>query len=245
MKAERFFYVPDAEYVAELPQEEAVHATRVLRLHEGDGIVLMDGTGTFYKAEVTMATGKRCADAITEKLPQQRQWRGRIHIAMAPTKMMDRVEWMAEKATEVGLDELSFLECRFSERRQIRTDRVEKIVVAAMKQSRKAWKPTVNEMCHFKDFIDNNSSGRKFICHCYGEVERKDLFSLLNEGERDEETTILIGPEGDFTLDEVRYAQQHGYESVSLGSSRLRTETAALSAVMMARLANRLYNDRA
>lgn len=239
MKEERYFYVPQAEMHTELPQEEAVHATRVLRLHEGDMIYLMDGEGVFYKAEVTMASNKRCSYDIVERMPQERPWKGRLHLAMAPTKMMDRVEWMAEKATEVGLDELSFLECQFSERRQIRTDRVEKIVVAATKQSRKAWKPVVNDLISFRTFIEQPRPGRKFICHCYSEVERKDLFSLVQEMPVGEEVTVLVGPEGDFSIDEVRLALDNGYESVSLGNQRLRTETACLTAVVMAQLGMR------
>lgn len=242
MKEERYFYVPDAENCNELPQEEAVHATRVLRLQEGDGIFLMDGKGCFHRAEVTMASAKRCNYDIKETMPQSRPWRGRLHLAMAPTKMMDRVEWMAEKATEIGIDEFSFLECKFSERRQIRTDRIEKIVVAAMKQSRKAWKPTVNELTPFRKFIEQPREGLKFICHCYDEVERKDLFDILQplrDGSGNEEITILIGPEGDFSIDEVRMALDNGYQSVSLGKQRLRTETACLSAVMTAQLSMR------
>ena len=144
--------------------------------------------------------------------------------------------WMAEKATEIGFDELSFLNCQFSERRQLRQDRVEKIVVSAMKQSRKAWKPTVNEMLAFKDFIGQERSGRKFIAHCYEEIEKKDFFDELDGLKVDEEVTVLIGPEGDFSIDEVRLAMANGYESISLGQSRLRTETAALAAVMMMQL---------
>lgn len=231
MKEERYFFVPNAEKEQELPQEEAVHAARVLRLKEGDSIFLMDGCGIFYKAEVTMVTGKRCAYTIMESLPQERPWRGRLHIAMAPTKMMDRVEWMAEKATEIGIDELSFLECQFSERRHMRADRIDKIVVAATKQSRKAWKPAVHELQTFKSFIDTPREGQKFICHCYNEVERESLAAILRNSNPDEDVTVLIGPEGDFSIDEVRYALNHGYRSVTLGSQRLRTETAALVAV--------------
>lgn len=237
MKEERYFYVPNARNASELPQEEAQHAIKVLRMHEGDNIYLMDGEGTFYLAEVTMATGKKCSYQILEELPQERSWRGRIHIAMAPTKMMDRVEWMAEKATEIGVDEFSFLECKFSERRQMRADRVEKIVVSATKQSRKAWKPVVNELTSFKRFIEEPREGGKYICHCYDEVERTDLFELLREDNTmPHDVTILIGPEGDFSIDEVRMAMEHGYKSVSLGTERLRTETAALSAAMQAHL---------
>lgn len=234
MKEERYFYVPDAATAAELPQEEAMHALRVLRLTEGDEISLVDGAGTLYKAVITSAQGKRCHYDITERLPQQRPWKGRLHIAMAPTKMMERTEWMAEKVTEIGVDELSFPECRFSERRKMRTERVEKVVVAAMKQSHKAWMPQVNEMRPFKQFVDSDREGLKCICHCYNEIERRELTALLKEaasGDADKEVTIMIGPEGDFSIEEVRYAMSKGYVSTSLGPSRLRTETAAIVAV--------------
>lgn len=237
MKEERFFYVPNAVEASELPQDEAVHAIRVLRLKEGDTIYLMDGEGTFYEAVVTMTTGKRCSYKIRQTMPQKRSWRGHLHIAMAPTKMMERTEWMAEKATEIGVDEFSFLECQFSERRQMRSDRIEKIVVSATKQSRKAWKPQVNEMQSFRSFIEQPREGQKFICHCYNEIPRKDLFEVLGG----ESATVLIGPEGDFSIEEVKMAMEHGYQSVSLGTQRLRTETAALSSVMIMQLTHRLF----
>lgn len=247
MKEERYFYVPDAATASELPQEEATHALRVLRLTEGDEISLVDGEGTLYKAVITATTGKHCHYDIAESMPQQRPWRGKLHIAMAPTKMMERTEWMAEKVTEIGVDELSFPECRFSERRKMRKERVEKVVVAAMKQSHKAWMPQVNDMCAFKQFIDNEQGGRKYICHCYNEIERRELVTLLKEtaavadskasaGNNDgEDITILIGPEGDFSVEEVRYAVSKGWQSTSLGQSRLRTETAAIVAATVAR----------
>jgi len=247
MKEERYFYVPDAAAASELPQEEAMHALRVLRLTEGDEISLVDGEGTLYRAVITSATGKHCHYDIAESLPQQRPWKGKLHIAMAPTKMMERTEWMAEKVTEIGVDELSFPECRFSERRKMRKERVEKVVVAAMKQSHKAWMPQVNDMCAFKQFIDNERGGRKYICHCYNEIERRELTSLLRESAEsnaatgdtsDEDVTILIGPEGDFSVEEVRYAISKGYKSTSLGPSRLRTETAAIVAATVARFTN-------
>ena len=165
MKEVRYFYVPEAGEHDELPQEESQHAIRVLRLVEGDEIFLMDGKGMFFKAEVTLAQGKHCRYRIIESLPQQKGWKGHLHIAMAPTKMMERVEWMAEKATEIGVDEFSFPLCKFSERKQMRKDRVEKIVVSAVKQSRKPWMPVVNEMTPFMDIIKQHPKG--FICHCY------------------------------------------------------------------------------
>lgn len=246
MKEVRYFYVPDAANQVELPAEEATHALRVLRLKGGDEIFLMDGEGSFYRAEVTAASSKRCLYEIKENMPQKRAWKGHIHLAIAPTKMMERIEWMAEKATEIGFDELSFLNCQFSERKVVKTPRIDKIVNSAVKQSHKAWKPVVNELESFKEFIQTPRPGRKFICHCYEEVEKKDFFTEINlctdasqESDADD-ITVLVGPEGDFSIDEVRLALENGYESVSLGTSRLRTETAGLVAVHMAHIARRI-----
>ena len=260
MKEVRYFYVPEAATLVELPAEEATHALRVLRLKGGDEIFLMDGEGSFYRAEVTAASSKRCLYEIKETMPQERAWKGHIHLAIAPTKMMERIEWMAEKATEIGFDELSFLNCQFSERKVVKTPRIDKIVISAVKQSHKAWKPVVNELESFKDFIQIPRPGRKFICHCYEEIEKKDFFqeisSLSNgadaksasssasadtkDASSSADITVLVGPEGDFSIDEVRLALENGYESVSLGTSRLRTETAGLVAVHMAHIARRL-----
>lgn len=240
MKETRFFYVPNAAEETEMPQEEALHALRVLRIKSGDEVNLMDGVGNFYRAEVTLASTKRCLYEIKETLPQNPAWYGHIHLAIAPTKMMDRIEWMAEKATEIGFDELSFLNTKFSERKLLRTVRLDKIVVSAVKQSHKAWKPIVNQMIPFKEFVSQPRQGRKFICHCYEEIEKKDLFSELQQPFGDNaDVTVLIGPEGDFSIDEVKLAMEQGYESVSLGTSRLRTETAGLVSVMMSNLARR------
>lgn len=244
MREVRYFYVPDAANQVELPAEEATHALRVLRLKGGDEIFLMDGEGSFFRAEVTAASSKRCLYEIKEEMPQQRAWKGHIHLAIAPTKMMERIEWMAEKATEIGFDELSFLNCQFSERKVVKTPRIDKIVISAVKQSHKAWKPVVNELVSFKEFIQTPRPGRKFICHCYEEVEKKDFFTeisgIQNADAPDADITVLVGPEGDFSIDEVRLALENGYESVSLGTSRLRTETAGLVAVHMAHIARRL-----
>ena len=247
MKEVRYFYVPDAANQVELPAEEATHALRVLRLKGGDEIFLMDGEGSFFRAEVTAASSKRCLYEIKEEMPQQRAWKGHIHLAIAPTKMMERIEWMAEKATEIGFDELSFLNCQFSERKVVKTPRIDKIVISAVKQSHKAWKPVVNELVSFKEFIQTPRPGRKFICHCYEEVEKKDFFTEISSIQNadapvasDADITVLVGPERDFSIDEVRLALENGYESVSLGTSRLRTETAGLVAVHMAHIARRL-----
>ena len=237
MKEERYFYVPDAATRQMLPDEEAVHAVRVLRLTVGDEIMLMDGCGTFYEAEVTETTAKRCSYSIKSTLPQQRQWPGRVHLAVAPTKMMERTEWLLEKATEVGIDELSLLNCQFSERRAVKLPRLEKIAVAAMKQSRKAWLPQLNDMQDFRHFIQWHATGRRYIAHCYNEIPRENLFDCLRQGQPDEDALVMIGPEGDFSFDEVQTAIAAGFVSVDLGKSRLRTETAGLAAVMMMQLA--------
>lgn len=236
MKETRYFFAPDAAVSNELPDEEAVHATRVLRLQPGDEIMLMDGKGVFYRAEVTIATKSRCVYKIVEAMPQQPQWNGHLHLAIAPTKMMDRIEWMAEKATEVGFDEISLLNCKFSERRAVKTSRLEKIIVSAAKQSRKGWKPVVNEIEPFNSFVAKDFSGMKYIAHCYDEVERVNLYDELCELPDDSDILVLIGPEGDFSIDEVQKAVSLGFKSVDLGKSRLRTETAGLSAVMMMQL---------
>lgn len=239
MKEIRFFYVPDATSRDEMPEEEAMHALRVLRLKSGDTMMITDGCGNFYEAEITLAATRRCLYKILRTMPQTKPWRGNIRLVVSPTKMMERMEWMVEKATEIGFDRVSFLNCDNSERRVVKTKRLEKIVVAAMKQSRKAEKPIIDEIESFDMFISRPCNGAKYIAHCYEEVERTDFFNDVMSIDKDEEVTVLIGPEGDFSMEEVNKAIQAGFKSVTLGNCRLRTETAALSAVMMANLAKR------
>jgi 16S rRNA (uracil1498-N3)-methyltransferase len=203
----------------------------------GDEMVLMDGQGNYYRAEVTLAHTKHCLYEIKEQMPQQRQWQGHLHLAIAPTKMMERIEWMTEKAVEIGVDEISFLNCQFSERRLVKIPRLEKIMVSAVKQSHKAWATQLNEIVNFDTFIKQPREGHQYIAHCYEEVPRTYLFDELQKIAVSDDTTVLIGPEGDFSIDEVRQAVAEGYISVHLGKSRLRTETAGLSAVMMMQLA--------
>ena len=215
MKEARYFFVPDAAQQTELPADEAMHALRVLRLKSGDEMFLMDGEGNYYRAQVTIAATHRCFYEILETMPQERQWQGRVHLAIAPTKMMDRIEWMVEKATEIGVDD----------------------IVAAVKQSHKAYKPQLHEIESFKAFIHEPREGRKFIAHCYEEVPRSYLFEELKKDGGTEDATVMIGPEGDFSIEEVKMAVEAGWQSVHLGKSRLRTETAGLSAIMMMQLA--------
>ena len=237
MKEVRFFYAPEATTSQELPNDEAMHALRVLRLKAGDEMMLMDGNGNYYRAEVTLAHTKHCFYDIKETVPQNRPWLGHVHLAIAPTKLMDRMEWMIEKAVEIGVDEISFINCQFSERRIVKIPRADKIAVSAMKQSHKAWKTQLNDIVSFKDFVSQPREGLKFIAHCYEEIPRTYLYDELRQATASEQpTTVLIGPEGDFSIGEVKEAMAHGYQSVHLGKSRLRTETAGLSAVMMMQL---------
>jgi RNA methyltransferase, RsmE family len=221
-----FFYTPDIRNNLELPEEEAKHCLKVLRLSQGDEIMLTDGAGYFYKAEISAADHKRCIVSIMDIIHQEPLWNGHLHVAMAPTKNMDRNEWFAEKATEIGFDTLSFLNCRYSERKIIKTDRISKIMIAAMKQSLKARLPQLNEMVSFNDFINQHQGEQKFIAHC-NKGDKVLLKDVLQPGK---DTLILIGPEGDFSDREVEIAIEKGYRPVSLGESRLRTETAALAA---------------
>ena len=211
MKETRYFYVPDAVHQQELPTDEAMHAMRVLRLKGGDELFLMDGEGCFYRAQVTIAATRNCYYEIL-------------------------IEWMLEKATEVGVNEVSFLNCAFSERKLLKLPRLEKIVISAVKQSRKAWKPQLHEMMPFKKFISAYTEGPRYIAHCYDEIPRTNLFDQLRQ-QKSDDAMVLVGPEGDFSIEEVRQAVDAGFISVDLGRSRLRTETAGLAAVMMMQLA--------
>ncbi len=220
------FYTPDIDICPELPEEESAHAVRVLRLQPGDEVMLTDGKGNFYRAEISAATNKRCLVSLVETIPQAPLWNGHLHIALAPTKNMDRTEWFAEKATEIGFDELTFLNCRFSERKVIKTERIAKILVSAIKQSLKARLPRLNEMADFRKFVTRPFSGQKFIAHCYP-GDKPLLKEVIHA---DEDALVLIGPEGDFSEEEVQLAIANGFIPISLGKSRLRTETAALVA---------------
>ena len=219
---------------------------RVLRLGVGAELVLVDGRGTLHDAVITEAANHHCRFAIKQSRPQTPEWNGAVHLAMAPTKNMDRVEWLVEKATEIGIDHLTLLDTQFAERRVVKTERLERVAIAAMKQSHKAWKPRIDEMQPFDTFIRRpDLPTQRFIAHCYDAAdiaadtttaEKPFLADIIN---RNSPALVLIGPEGDFSVDEVRAAEAAGFQSVSLGTSRLRTETAALVAVHLMRLANR------
>lgn len=240
MKEQRFFY--DEALKGELPEEEARHAVRVLRLREGDVIWLMDGRGSFCEAVITTASNHHCLYYIVKELPQQRQWDGHLHLVIAPTKMMDRMEWMVEKAVEIGVDEVSFVRCENSERTELKTERLRRIALSAVKQSRKAWMPQINEMKDFSKVVSEIGEGDAvFICHCH-EGKKEHLNALLQRNREllkdNEEQSIyvFVGPEGDFSEKEVKEVMSRGAVAASLGESRLRTETAGLVAVHLMHL---------
>ena len=242
MKEVHIFFAPEIEQTNELPQDEAQHAVRVLRMKEGDKLVATDGQGHFYDCTITLASNKHCRVNINTKETAPLLWRGNIHLAVAPTKNMDRTEWLAEKATEIGMNQLSFVLCDNSERKVIKTERVEKIVVSATKQSHKATKPEVVEMMPFKKFITQDFKGQKFIAHCYDNIpnttnEKPFLGDVLHETD---DALVMIGPEGDFSPEEVRLAVENGFEEITLGTQRFRTETAAVMAVAMVAIKNSL-----
>lgn len=241
MKETRYFYSPDALNNPCLPDEESAHALRVLRLGVGDEINVIDGKGNLLECTIDDVKGKKCHFEIKNQQKLAPEWPRKINIAVAPTKNMDRMEWFVEKATEIGVDKISLLNCQFSERKVVKTERLDKIVVSAMKQSHKFYKPVVDEMENFKNFIEKPFAGARFVAHCY---EDGDL--LLPNGAKpflmdeivakDDDMQVLIGPEGDFSVNEVKMAIQKGFVPISLGTSRLRTETAALVAVHLMRL---------
>ena len=223
------FYTPEINAdVYVLNEEESKHGIKVLRLKNGDQIQLIDGKGGWYKAEIKDAHPRRTVVRVLEKKEEYGKKNYRLHIAMAPTKNTVRTEWFLEKATEIGIDEITFLICQNSERAIIKVDRLNKIVTSAVKQSLKAYHPLLNEAVSYKTFIEYHESfkGQKYIAHCRD--YEKEL--LCKTGKAGEEVLILIGPEGDFTAEEIKTAAAAGFEQISLGSSRLRTETAALVA---------------
>ena len=238
MKEVHLFYAPEALTANLLPDEEAIHAVRVLRMHEGDDLNLTDDKGHFFEARITQCTPKMCRFDILEQHDWQPHWDGSIEVAVAPTKNMDRMEWFAEKAVEIGCDRIVFLSCQNSERQVLKKERIEKIVVSAMKQSHKAVLPQVEPLTRFADYVARPFDGLRCIAHCYADADvgaaKQELARIAQKGRP---TQVLIGPEGDFSIAEVKTALQHGFVPISLGQSRLRTETAALVAVHTLNLA--------
>ena len=226
------FYSPDITIpIYNLTEEESKHCIRVLRLKINDTIYLIDGIGGYFKAIIMDDHPKKCIVKILEIEKKFKKSNFYLHIAIAPTKNMDRMEWFTEKATEIGINEISLIDCDYSERTIVKTERLKKVAIAAIKQSLKAYLPIINETVNFKKFIVSmtNFTGQKFIAHC-NTSEGKEITHLKNQYHPLENAIILIGPEGDFSIEEIQLAIDNGFKEISLGESRLRTETAAIYA---------------
>ena len=230
-----FVYLPNIAPVVQLSQEESGHAVRVLRLAFGDKVIVSDGKGTLHEASIIDPHPKRCILQIEKELPWQKGWDFRLHLAFAPTKNMDRIEWAMEKATELGIDEFTPLLCRHSERKELKMPRLEKLLISSIKQSQKALIPTLNPMTPFDTFVSSVSTPL-YIAHCH-EGEKTHLAKALIPHQP---VTLLVGPEGDFHVDEVKTALNLGAKPISLGTERLRTETAMLYACTIAHTLNQL-----
>lgn len=210
--------------LAILTSEESWHCAKVLRKKAGDNIQLIDGKGNYYDAVLELVTDKKCTANIISGPVLQTKRNYYLHLAIAPTKQIDRIEWMIEKAVEIGIDEISFINCKNSERTVIKAERIHKIVESAVKQSLQAYLPKVNELISFKEIINASKEDQRLIAHCY-DSEKENLKQIKF---KDKSTLILIGPEGDFSKEEVDIALSNKFKAVSFGENRLRTETAGL-----------------
>lgn len=224
----QLFYNPDIDEQTQqlvFSREESKHIVKVLRKSVGDILQITNGKGWLFNAQIIMADIKNCVATITSKTFQEKKGY-ELHLAVAPTKMNDRYEWFLEKATEIGVDTITPLICDHSERKVIKTDRFEKILQSAMKQSLHYYIPVLKEPVQFNDYISQDFTGQKFIAHC----EESDRKSLKHELNSNQKITILIGPEGDFSVKEIQTAIKNQFIPVTLGTTRLRTETAAVVA---------------
>jgi 16S rRNA (uracil1498-N3)-methyltransferase len=227
--------------VVTLDETESKHAKQVLRLKEGDAITVVDGANNLYTCTIA-SFGKHNATALITQTQHNFDQRAcYIHMALAPTKNIDRYEWFLEKAVEIGVDEITPLISARSERKIVKTDRIQKILISAMKQSVKASLPKLNEPAMFKDFVKQNHANL-LIAHCNDDIAKQPLFVLA---EPNAHHTVLIGPEGDFTAEEVAMAKESGGRTISLGNERLRTETAGVVAVHTINLMSTIKNHNA
>lgn len=232
------FYTPGIQPQHEafiLSEEESKHAVRVLRLAAGQQLRLVDGNGGYYSAVITDAHPKRTVLEILAVSTAYGKRPYHLHIAIAPTKNIDRVEWFVEKATEMGVDEITPIICDHSERKDVKSERLYKVAIAAMKQSQGAYLPKIHPATRFADFLGGNLTGQRFIAHCV-DGEKPYLIDAMQPGGS---AVILIGPEGDFSATEIQRAIEADYRDVTLGNTRLRTETAALMACAEAAILNR------
>lgn len=222
------FYAPDIATNPFLPESDSQHCCKVLRMQAGDSIEIVDGLGSLYRCKIISAHHKKTEVEIIERIDYPSVWSYDITIAVAPTKHLDRMEWLVEKLVEIGVNRIVPIKCMRSERKELKTERLEKIAVSAMKQSLKAVLPQIDEMMPLQTFLSSvDSADQKFVAYCDDSVERK---LLAREYRPASSVTVLIGPEGDFSPEEIKRTLDGGFVPVTLGDNRLRTETAALVA---------------
>ncbi len=225
------FYCPDIATTLTLGEEDSKHCVKVLRMAEGDTIEVVDGNGNLYACRITMAHPKRCAVEVLESSHQPPHWGCRIVLGIAPTKNLDRMEWLVEKCVEMGVDRIIPLRCHNSERTVVKTERLKKIMVSAMKQSLKATLPQLDEMTPVEKVIAEPFDGVRCIAYCDMLLPREQRQTIATAYQPGRDVLLLIGPEGDFSPEEVQASREAGFVPVTLGESRLRTETAGLMAV--------------
>lgn len=233
------FYAPDIAATCKLPAEESAHAIRVLRRRAGDEIEAVDGRGTLYRCRLVDDDARGATVETIETVALPKVWSPEITIAVAPTKHNDRLEWLVEKLVEIGVDRIVPVRCERSERKDIKTDRLVRIAVSAMKQSLKAVLPRIDETMPLKTFLNEQALCCKFVGYCDSATERRLLATAYKPGS---DVRILIGPEGDFTPAEIAMATEAGYIPVTMGDNRLRTETAALVGCDTIHIVNQIFN---
>ncbi|MDL2314885.1 16S rRNA (uracil(1498)-N(3))-methyltransferase [Bacteroidales bacterium OttesenSCG-928-C19] len=233
----QLFYIPEVlSEIVSLSEEESQHCKKVLRLREGSPLSLTDGKGNLYKGEIIDTSGKQCDVQIKETIAEFGKRNFYLHVAIAPTKNIDRLEWFLEKSVEMGVDEITPILCEHSERTVVKSERLQKIIVSAMKQSLKAYLPKLNELTPLNKFIQQPFSGKKMIAYC-NDDHRNHISEVC---QKKENALILIGPEGDFSEKEIQLALSNNYLPVSLGESRLRTETAGVASVFFVNFINQM-----
>lgn len=234
------FYAPDIKQTHELPESDSQHCVRVLRMREGQEVEVVDGRGGLYLCRIAMASNHHTLLEITGERQLPKVWGPSLTVAIAPTKHNDRMEWLVEKLVEIGVDRIVPLRCERSERKEIKPERLEKIAISAMKQSLKAILPEITPTTPFKDFIGICRDRDRFIAYCDPTIPRRLFSRELTPGA---DTTILIGPEGDFSPNEITAALESGFKPISLGDNRLRTETAALVAADTFHIINQISSN--
>jgi 16S rRNA (uracil1498-N3)-methyltransferase len=224
----QIFYAPDISGTSyTLDERESKHSIRVLRMTRGTSVRLIDGKGNLFEGVIDNPDQGRCSIKITGVTGDFEKRSYKLHIAISPLKNPERFEWFIEKCVEIGIDEITPIICRNTEKPGIKSERINNIIISAMKQSVKPLRPTLNEACSFESFTGRNLTGKRMIAHCNTAFERKMISECCNKGD---DAVILIGPEGDFSGEEISIAMSRGFSPIHLGQSRLRTETAGITA---------------